>query len=139
LWFLQQFEPDSPAYNMPGRVRIQGALDSAALSRCLAEIIRRHEVLRTRFEVLDGQPMQVVDPPGAWELPEQDLRHLPADEREAAVAESAAAVASHPFDLAGGPLLRATLLRLDEAEHALLLALHHIVADQWSVAIFVQE
>ncbi|HEY0604426.1 MAG TPA: condensation domain-containing protein, partial [Herpetosiphonaceae bacterium] len=139
LWFLQQFEPDSPAYNMPGRIRIRGALNQAALVDSLAAIVQRHDVLRTTFALVDGQPVQIVAPSIEWHIAQEDLRHLSPEEQEAMVADLTAQDAARLFDLQNGPLLRATLLRLDQAEYVLLLNMHHLVADERSINIFVQE
>ncbi len=139
LWFIQQFEPDSPAYNMPGLIRIRGALDVDALAASLEALLRRHEVLRTTFVLSDGQPLQQIHPPTPLALVPVDLAGLPEDESAAEQARLAQAEAVRPFDLSSGPLLRATLLRLGAAEHALLLTMHHIVADEWSVNVLVRE
>jgi amino acid adenylation domain-containing protein len=139
LWFLHRLAPGSPAYNMAGSVRLAGQLDPAALAAALAEVVRRHEVLRTTFREEAGEPVPVVAPadvdPVAL-LPVVDLRGPDADRR---ADEIAAEEARRPFDLAGGPLLRARLLRLAEDEHRLLLTLHHVVADGWSQAVLVRE
>src|SRR5436853_1748109 len=111
LWFLDQLQPGSPAYNMPAAVYLTGVLDLAALQRSLSAIMCRHDVLRTTFVTLDGQPVQVVAPARAIALPLVDLQVLPEPEREDASRQLAAAEARRPFDLLRGPLLRATLLR----------------------------
>jgi amino acid adenylation domain-containing protein len=139
LWFLDQLEPGSAAYNVPGAVRLTGALDVPVLERALAEIVRRHETLRTRFPAGDGEPSQVIDPAGPVSIPVQDLRDLPVDAREAEARRIAGEEARAPFDLARGPLLRARLLRLGDAEHTLLFTLHHVVSDGWSMGILVRE
>ncbi len=140
LWFLDQMEPNSPTYNVPTAVRLAGALDIAAFARALAAIVGRHEVLRTTFAVVDGQPVQVIGPVAAHTpMPMIDLQALPEAERAAAVRRLALAEARRPFDLARGPLLRTALLRLRGAEHVLLLTMHHIVSDGWSMGIFVRE
>jgi amino acid adenylation domain-containing protein len=139
LWFLQQLRPDSPAYNIPTAVRVRGRLDSAALGRAIGEVIRRHESLRTRFEFDEGAPVQIVVPAGEFELPLVDLSHMPDGEREREARRLASAEASHPFDLARGELLRASLLRVGDEEHVLLLTMHHIASDGWSAGILVRE
>jgi amino acid adenylation domain-containing protein len=139
LWFLDQLVPGSPAYNIPGALRITGALDVAALERSLNAILQRHDALRTTFATLDEQPVQLVAPTLSLPLPRIDLRTVPADEREAAAQQLADHEARAPFDLERGPLLRAQLLRLSDAEHVLLLTMHHIVSDGWSLGIFNQE
>ncbi|HEU4451637.1 MAG TPA: FkbM family methyltransferase, partial [Longimicrobium sp.] len=139
LWFLDQLAPGSAAYNVFGALRLRGALDEDALERALSEVVRRHEVLRTTFAEVDGEPVQVVGAPGPVPLPRLELRALPAEEREAEVRRLARAEAAAPFDLAAGPLLRATLLRLDGEERVLLFTLHHVVADGWSMGVLVRE
>ncbi|HET7234257.1 MAG TPA: amino acid adenylation domain-containing protein, partial [Longimicrobium sp.] len=139
LWFLHQLQPDSPFYNVPAVVRLSGALNAAALERSLGEIVRRHEVLRTVFREMDGGPVQVIEPFGGFTLPVEDLSALPEAEREAAVERRAASDAARPFDLATGPLFRPTLLRLGDGEHVLLLCMHHIVSDEWSIEVFYRE
>ncbi len=139
LWFLDQLDPGSPAYNLSAAVRLEGRLDAAALERGLNELVRRHEVLRTTFVVVEGEPAQRITPALALSVPLEDLGALPPAERELEVRRRASAQAQHSFDLAKGPLLRMNLLRLDREEHVLLLALHHIIADGWSLAIFIRE
>jgi amino acid adenylation domain-containing protein len=138
LWFLQQMDPGSTAYNVAGGYRLSGALDVAALERALSEIVRRHEVLRTVFPLVDGEPVQEVRPAMPVHLPRVDLTRL-AGEQEIAVAALAAGLARQPFDLASGPLLRLSLLRLGEEQHALLFCLHHIISDGWSFQVLARE
>ena len=139
LWFLHQLDPASDAYNMPGALRLRGALDAAALARALAEVARRHEPLRTVFAEADGRAVQVVMPPSPVPLPCIDLRALPRDRREAEARRLARAEARRPFDLARGPVLRALLLRTDASEHTLVFVLHHVAADGWSVGVMERE
>lgn len=139
LWFLDQLEPGNPLYNVPCSVRISGALDVAALERSLNEIIRRHEILRTRFTTTAGQPVQVIAPSLTIPLPVTDLEKLPRDEREARAETLAAEEARRSFNLGAGPLLRANLLRLASEEHTLLLSIHHIASDEVSREIIVRE
>ncbi|HVH13729.1 MAG TPA: condensation domain-containing protein, partial [Longimicrobium sp.] len=139
MWFLQQLEPESAAYNLPYALRLRGALDADALERSLTEIVRRHETLRTRFPAIAGEPVQVVDPAGPVRVDTVTLGHLATDARESAVRALAAADAARSFDLAAGPLLRATLVRMAEGEHVLFLALHHIVSDGWSTGVLARE
>jgi amino acid adenylation domain-containing protein len=139
LWFLDQLQPHNPAYVIPAAVRIEGDLDPAVLRAVVAEIVRRHESLRTTFATRDGRPVQVVARPGPLDLPEENLG--PADPT-ALAAEIGPRMASHlaePFDLATGPLLRLRLLHLGRHEHVLLVAMHHIISDGWSLAILVSE
>lgn len=139
LWFLDQFEPGSPYYNIPTAVRLSGRLHVEALERALNEIVRRHESLRTTFATLDGDPVQVVSPSLTLHLPLVEMQHLPEVEREAKALQLATDEARCPFDLSRGPLLRATLLRLDVNEHLVLLTMHHIVSDGWSMGVFIEE
>lgn len=139
LWFLDQMEPGSPFYNISVVVRLSGKLNVQALERSFGEIVNRHEALRTRFEIVDGQPAQIITPSLSWSLPLVDLQALTEEERERDVARRAAEEAQTPFDLSIGGLLRTTLLQLSNEEHSLLLTMHHIVSDAWSVGIFVGE
>jgi amino acid adenylation domain-containing protein/FkbM family methyltransferase len=139
LWFLSQLEPDSPAYHLFSGVRLRGGLDAAALGRALAEVVRRHEILRTTFASVEGRPVQVVSPAADVALPVEDLSTLRPQEREAEVARLTKVAARTPFDLARGPLVRASLLRLGEEEHVLLLTMHHIISDGWSSTVLVRE
>jgi amino acid adenylation domain-containing protein len=139
LWLLNQLEPDSPAYNIPVAVRLNGELKVAALERTLGEIIKRHEVLRTTFTVKDGQPVQVIHPATTFRLPLIDLSALPEAEREREASALAAREAGRSFDLAQGPLLRATLLKLGEQEHVALFTMHHIISDGWAMNVLIKE
>ncbi len=138
LWFLDQWAPGNPAYNIPAAIRLTGALRPRALRRSIAAIMRRHEVLRTVFVVLASQPVQIVQPPAGLRMPVVDLRALPEPTRAALARALSVAEARRPFDLARGPLVRATLLRLAPAEHVLLLTMHHIVTDGWSMGVFTR-
>ncbi|HEX6864513.1 MAG TPA: amino acid adenylation domain-containing protein, partial [Thermoanaerobaculia bacterium] len=139
LWFLDQLEPGGFAYNLAGAVRLEGALDVAALAGALGGIVRRHESLRTVFREEKGEPLQVILEPAPLPLPLLDLAGLPAAVRDGEARRLAAAEARRPYDLARGPLVRSALLRLDEREHVLLAGMHHIVSDGWSMGIFVRE
>ncbi|HYG65957.1 MAG TPA: amino acid adenylation domain-containing protein [Thermoanaerobaculia bacterium] len=139
LWFVDRLKPGSSAYNVPLAARLTGALDAAALGSALREVACRHEVLRTTFAERDGRPVQVIAPEPRLPLDIVDLRGLPEAEREAEVARRAITETLRPFDLAAGPLIRAALLRLAEEEHALLVTMHHIVTDGWSMGIFLRE
>jgi amino acid adenylation domain-containing protein len=139
LWLIDQVEPGSPAYNLPTMLRARAPLDAAALERALAEIVARHESLRTRFAVVDAEPAQLVEPPGRLVLPVADLASLPGPAREAEAGRLAAAEGRTPFDLGRGPLFRARLLRLAPEEHLLLVTLHHIVSDGWSIGVLLRE
>ncbi|HZT60185.1 MAG TPA: condensation domain-containing protein, partial [Pyrinomonadaceae bacterium] len=139
LWFIHQLEADNTAYNMPAAARLTGDLDVEALERSLGEIVRRHEVLRTVFVMEEDEPAQVILPASPVLLPLVDLSKLEAAEREAEVTRRATAEARKPFDLSRGPLIRFTLLRLGEEEHVLLLTMHHIVFDGWSIGVLISE
>ncbi|HEX8273583.1 MAG TPA: non-ribosomal peptide synthase/polyketide synthase, partial [Longimicrobiaceae bacterium] len=139
LWFIDRLEPGSAVYNVPVAWRVGGALDRAALERALGEVVRRHEALRTTFPERDGAPVQTVAPFGGFALPVHDLAALPGAEREAQVRLRVAEEAARPFDLAAGPLFRAALLRLDAEDHVLLLCMHHILSDQWSMEVLRRE
>ncbi|HEX2202458.1 MAG TPA: amino acid adenylation domain-containing protein [Longimicrobium sp.] len=139
LWLVDRLQPGTSAYNMPAALRVTGALDTAALEGALAEIVRRHEPLRTTFDTVDGKPVQVVHPAEGFALPVEDLTHLPEDAREAEARRIADAEATTPFDLATGPLFRARLLKLGDERHLLLLTLHHVTSDGWSIGVLVRE
>ncbi|HEX4961001.1 MAG TPA: amino acid adenylation domain-containing protein, partial [Thermoanaerobaculia bacterium] len=139
LWFLDQLQPGSAAYNMPAAVELSGTLDVAALAATLREIVRRHEPLRTSFAVRAGQPVQRVEPAVELPLPQVDLGGLERGAREAELRRLAAEESQRPFDLRRAPMLRALLVRREAAEHALLLTLHHIASDAWSMGVLVRE
>ena len=139
LWFLERLYPGAPIYNEPLAIRLQGALDAAALEQALDAIARRHEVLRTTFRMRDGQLIQAVAPPSPVPLPVTDLAHLPPDERLSAGVHLLVEESRRPFDLAAGPVLRARLLRLGPADHVLFLVIHHIACDGWSLSALVRE
>ncbi len=139
LWFLDQLEPGSTAYNIPVGIHMQGKLNVLALEQSLQEIVRRHEALRTTFATVEGTSLQIVAPTMTVELPLIDLREVPGTERKAEAQRLAHEEMHRPFDLARGPLLRSTLLRLEAEEHVLLLTMHHIVSDGWSMGVFIRE
>jgi amino acid adenylation domain-containing protein len=139
LWFLDQLGLVGSAYNMPSAIRLAGALDVAALERSLCEVVRRHEALRTRFEIEDGQGIQVIDEPGAFQLDRIDLSDLDEGEREAQVSRMAGEEGRGRFDLARGPLFRAKLVRLGPEDHVVLVTMHHIVSDGWSIGVLFGE
>ncbi len=139
LWFLDQLEPNRPIYNMPDTHYFKGALNLEALERSLSEIVRRHEILRTTFQLVDGMPVQVIAAAEPLTLEVVDLSEMAEAEREGKAQRLANEEAQQPFDLSRGPLFRARLLRLSEAEHVLLLTMHHIISDGWSLGVLGRE
>ena len=139
LWFVDQLDPGTASYNIPTAVRLEGVLDVAALGRALDEVVRRHEVLRTSFDSEGGVPFQIVTPAEPVALPLIDLTDVPEANREAEARRLIAIEASRPFDLARGPMLRAGLLKLSENEHVVLVTMHHIASDGWSIGVLIRE
>ncbi|CAA9588146.1 Polyketide synthase modules and related proteins [uncultured Synechococcales cyanobacterium] len=139
LWFLQQLEPEAPLYNGAALVRLRGELDARALEQGLQAIVQRHETLRTRFVMVNGELVQQVKPQMTVELTVVDLSTV-AEPRQSQQAQALGLQsAQQPFDLTTGPLLRASLLRLSATKHCLILTLHHIVSDGWSIGVLVRE
>jgi glycosyltransferase involved in cell wall biosynthesis len=139
LWFLNQLEPGSAFYNIPAAVKLKGALNVEALGRALGEIVRRHEVLRTSFKVVDGQPVQAIAPSRPFHLPLIDLCLLAGAEQELKVPRLVSAEVQRSFDLAHDALLRVSLIRLGEEEHVMVLIMHHIAFDSRAISIFIGE
>ena len=139
LWFLNQLEGIGSTYNMPMPLRLTGKLNIAILEQSLAALVQRHEILRTTFPVHNRKPVQVIAPDGAVDLPVVNLQNLPEAEQEQQLQQWIAAEVNTPFDLAAGRLLKGTVLQLSETDNVLLLTLHHIVADGWSIEVFVRE
>ncbi len=139
LWFFDQFYPGNSIYNLPLVYRITGALNETALSESLREIVRRHETLRSTFQVKNGQVVYAVVNDPVFDFSVIDLQHLSKTEREAQATQQAEQEIKHPFDLARGPLLRSKLWRLDEQEYLFVAVTHHIVADGWSFSVLTQE
>ncbi|WP_420124962.1 non-ribosomal peptide synthase/polyketide synthase [Longimicrobium sp.] len=140
LWFVDALDPGSPVYAIPFSYGITGRLDPDALRRALAELVRRHEPLRTTLPAVDGAPVQrIAPPPATFDLPVADLRHLPEDERRAEARRLEDEARRHRFDLARGPLFRASLVRMADAEHHLLLNIHHAIGDGWSLGVLREE
>ncbi|MEX0267857.1 amino acid adenylation domain-containing protein [Leptolyngbyaceae cyanobacterium UHCC 1019] len=139
LWFLYQLTPDNPFYNVPAAIRLTGMLDQTALARSFNEIGRRHAALRTTFTIANGQPIQVIAPHLAITLPVVNLQSVAVQERERIAQQLATTEAQRPFNLTADPLLRVTLLQFAPTESILLLTLHHIVADGWSLGVLIQE
>jgi thioester reductase-like protein/FkbH-like protein len=139
LWFLDRLDSGASAYNVAFALELRGVLDRGALSRAITELAARHETLRTTFDVVDGRPVQVVNPPEMVSLPVVDLRLLPESERQSEMRRRATEEAQRQLDLVEGPLFQCTLLRLDVEEHVLLVTLHHILADGWSMGVLVRD
>jgi amino acid adenylation domain-containing protein len=139
LWFLHQLNPQSDAYNMPCALRLKGKLDVSALERALNEIVRRHETLRTTFKLVADELIQVVNPTAHLPFPICDLTHVSRKDLELHLRRLLRTEASNPFDLERGPLIRAGLFRIHETDHALLIVVHHVVFDGWSLSILLQE
>jgi amino acid adenylation domain-containing protein/non-ribosomal peptide synthase protein (TIGR01720 family) len=139
MWFLWQLDQQSGAYNLPGAVRLQGRLNSEAVEHAFASLVARHETLRTVFQRQADDSLQQVASSAPLRVEHLDLRDLSSDAREQAVVHEAEQQAVLPFDLAQGPLLRVKLLKLAEQEHVLLLTLHHIVSDGWSMNVLIDE
>ncbi|HEX6864150.1 MAG TPA: amino acid adenylation domain-containing protein, partial [Thermoanaerobaculia bacterium] len=132
LWFLDNLDPGRPTYNIPLSLHLKGELDVEALAAALSEVVRRHEALRTTFGDVEGRPFQIVHPPAPVDLP---VVEIAGDETRQRMTEES----RRPFSLEKGPLLRTTLLRLAPDEHVLVVTMHHIVSDGWSLPIFVRE
>jgi len=139
LFFLDRLKPGSTVYNVPAVVHVAGALNVTALAQALNDIIQRHEALRTSFPTVDGEPVQWINPSFTAELPVVDLSALAPESREPIARRLATLEAQRPFDLSTGPLIRTTLLNLDQEEHIALITMHHIISDMWSMSIFMRE
>ncbi len=139
LWFLDRLEPGGIAYNLATAVRLVGALDRGAFARALAEVVRRHESLRTTFDLALGDPVQVIGNGEREALPLLDLGGLAEPARQIETARLSREGARLPFDLAAGPLFRAALVAAGQEEHLFLLAMHHIVSDAWSLEVLTRE
>ncbi|RCJ36667.1 non-ribosomal peptide synthetase [Nostoc punctiforme NIES-2108] len=139
LWFLDQLIPNNPFYNIPLALHLTGSLKLAALEQTFNEIVQRHEALRTTIVVQKGQPVQVINPTLTIPLPIIDLRQLPQAEREIQARRLTTQEAQRPFNLSTDSLLQVKLLWLDETQYILLLTMHHIVSDGWSIGVLIQE
>ncbi len=139
LWFLNQLAPDNPFYNVSTALRLTGSLNLTALQQAFNEIVRRHETLRTNFVMVEGEPMQAIASSLTLSIVVKNLCHLSADEKEQQVIKLAIQEARQPFNLATDQLLRIKLLQLGDDEYVLLLNLHHIVADGWSIGVLIRE
>ncbi|MGZ3460325.1 MAG: non-ribosomal peptide synthetase, partial [Archangium sp.] len=139
LWVVDRLRPGNPAYNISGAIKLRGELDVAVLGRCVDEILRRHESLRTTFELEGEEPVQRIAPELSVPLELVDVSDVPEAQRESVVVQLVIKEAGWCFDLARGPLLRLSLLRLSTHEHVLVLVMHHIVSDGWSRGILVRD
>ena len=139
LWFLDRLSPGNPFYNVVASIRHRGRFDSGAFERAVNAVVERHEALRTAFCLTDGEPMQVVSPRLHIALEQADLSRLPADRREPEAIRVTLRERERPYDLTRGPLVRAKVLRLGPNDHVILLGLHHIVADGWSLGLLSSE
>jgi amino acid adenylation domain-containing protein len=139
LWFLDQMMPGTALFNMSSAYPIEGDVDEPVLARAVNEVVRRHESLRTTFKTVDGEPVQEIHPDLQLELESRDIRGLPAEEREAEAKRLVHAAGDEPFDLERGPLLRALLIRSGDTDYVLVVAMHHIVSDAWSLDVLWDE
>jgi amino acid adenylation domain-containing protein len=139
FWFLDRLEPGNPAYNLTANARLTGELDEGALGKAVEDVIRRHDVLRARFDVLNGEPVQIIEANASFALPVVDFQSLSEREAEREIRRMAAEEVLRPFDLAHDPPLRATLLRLSAREHVVLLTAHHIAVDAQAMNLLVRE
>lgn len=139
MWVIYQLDPTSAAYNMVGVLRFKGQLDLAALDYALRELMNRHESLRTSFELVEGQPVQIIAPSLELKMEQIDLRHLPPEEREPRAVELAGQEAQQPFDLRQAPLWRPSLYCLAADENLLVINMHHTICDAWSLGVMLQE
>jgi amino acid adenylation domain-containing protein len=139
LWFIDQLETNSVFYNIPVAMRLVGDLNQAALAQSLSEIINRHEILRTNFITIDGEPVQIIHPEMAWQLEIIDWQHLSSTEAEMSCQELMSSQRQQPFDLATATLIRATLGLLSQTEQILLICMHHIISDGWSMGVLREE
>ncbi len=139
LWFLQQLQPENPFYNYADAYRFNGRLDTAVLIKCFQKITERHSVLRTTFSIENGKAIQKIEEKVLIPIQMEDLRHLPHLEKETAANRLAIAMANQPFDLEKGPLFNISLIQLEEEHHLLVLNMHHIITDKWSMQILREE
>ena len=139
LWFLDQFEPGSPYYNIPIAFRLSGRFDIDVFEQTINEIVRRHEVLRTVFKSVDGKPMQIILPEMLVTVACIDLEQFPYEQREQELRTLAQAEGRAPFNLSTGPLFRARVIRVSSTDHVALVTMHHIISDGWSIGVFIGE
>ncbi|HEY9811290.1 MAG TPA: amino acid adenylation domain-containing protein [Halomicronema sp.] len=139
LWFLDQLVGNNPFYNMPAAVRLTGNLNLVVLEKAFNEIVRRHEVLRTSFAVVGEEPVQKITADFSLRIQIADMRKLPLLQREIEAQKITNQEAEKTFDLITGPLLRVLLIQLEESEYLLMLNMHHIVSDGWSIGVLIHE
>ena len=139
LWFLDQFAPENPFYNVVTALRLTGSLNITALEQTFNEIVQRHETLRTTFAAESGEPMQIISPDSPINLQILELQDLPPEQRHTEAQKITCAESLRPFNLSTGPLMRVTILRLTERDHVLLLNMHHIASDDWSIGVLIRE
>ncbi|NEQ62991.1 MAG: non-ribosomal peptide synthetase, partial [Moorea sp. SIO4A1] len=139
LWFINQLEGSTVAYNSPGVLRISGNLNLNALEQALSDIVRRHEVLRTSFQTVNGTPIQVIDPKATLNLKIVDLQEIEVKERETVLQQQIQQEITKPFNLERAPLIRCRLWQLYGTEYVFSITMHHIISDAWSIGIFIQE
>ncbi|MCB0210922.1 MAG: amino acid adenylation domain-containing protein [Anaerolineae bacterium] len=139
IWYLEQLQPDKATYNMPSAWYLYGPLNVAALERAFNALLQRHETLRTRFHIIDDQPVQIIAPDLTLTIKTIDLRHLADQEQETHARHLVEEEGYKPFDLTQAPLLRVTLIQLAAEKHIFLLNIHHIISDAWSMGILTQE
>src|SRR5919205_4156653 len=139
LWFLDQLDPGSPSFNISQAVRLKGELDLQALNQTLNTIVARHESLRTNFTAVEGEPTQIIAPAREIEIQLLDLGELPQEERVSEARRLASEASLRGFNLEQDHLLRASLLKLDDQDQVLLLVMHHIVSDGWSMGVLIRE
>ncbi|NOX38153.1 MAG: amino acid adenylation domain-containing protein, partial [Calditrichaeota bacterium] len=139
LWFLDQMEPESPFYNIPAAFRIRGNLDLDIFRRAVQEVVKRHEILRTRIETVDGRPRQVVLDHLPVDIPVEEFADLPESDRQAEVEKQGREIARQGFRLNEPPLFRIKILRFAPDDHAVIISMHHIISDGWSMGILVRE
>ena len=139
LWFLAQLEPDSAFHNIPAAVRLQGQLNVEVLQQSFNEIISRHETLRSNFQTFEGQPIDFISEEKPIKLPIFNISDLSENQQQAQIKQQLAQAAQQPFDISSDHLLRVKLLRLGQQEHIVLLTIHHIISDGWSIGVLVEE
>src|SRR5262249_13807429 len=139
LWLIDQIDPENIAYTLPIGFRLTGRIDITSLRRAFEEVVTRHEVLRTRFRAVDGVAAQIIAPTGSMSLPLIDLLDCPAERLEAEFKRVCGEITELPFDLSRGPLLRSCLVRLGDEDCGLILTMHHIISDDRSINILINE